>query len=102
MAASELSDQWHHDQSAACRHVMGTRQFLVSQLANRDCLKTMHDVLGKLESNADLAYVGFTIPEEVLVIASMHTCTAVMHRCCCRWSDLAVVSGSEGDGDGDE
>ena len=57
VAASEPLDLWHHDQSVACRSVMGTRQFLVSQLANGNVLGTMYDVFGKLASHADLAYV---------------------------------------------
>ena len=70
VSASGPLDQWHHDQSVACRSVGGTRKFLVSQLADRNFLNTVHQVLAQLESHAALKYVGFTIPQEVLFLGN--------------------------------
>ena len=79
VACSSPLDDWHHEQSVKCRSVGDTRQFLVSQLANRDLFKCMFDVLGRLANHTAMAYVGFTVPEEVslsCVHAHMHSCDA--------------------------
>ena len=78
-AASEPLDVWHHDQSVACRSVADTCQFLTSQLASRDFLRTIQNVIHTLTHHASLVYIGFDIPEEFFLIAAhLHTCDAHM------------------------
>ena len=64
VSASKPLDEWHHDQSVATRSVSDTRAFLVDQLGHQGFLFTMEKVMRVLESHQEMAYVGFTIPEE--------------------------------------
>ena len=64
VSASGPLDEWHHLQSVSTRSVSDTRAFLVDQLGHHGFLFTMEKILRVLESHQEMAYVGFTVPEE--------------------------------------
>ena len=59
--ATDMIDDWHSEQSKACRSTEGTKKFLKEQLSG-GFLKVMSDTFQVLSSPSNLEYMSFVVP----------------------------------------